>query len=389
MDNNKDFAMTTQKKSKFTFPVGYHQFHKDQVYNFQLNRWHSLGYARFEDMKAVGKKINSFGDWITEMLNLAETAVSERRFMNAAYYYRAAEFYMLEDNSEKKLYYDKFITYFYKAFETDAIERFEVPYGKTFLPAMKIPPVGENKGTIVMHGGFDSILEELYSIMRYFSDHGYEVIAFEGPGQGTARRKYGLVFDYEWENPAEAVLDYFNLNDVTWVGISMGGWLGLRAAAFESRIKRIIASSVSFDVNQYTNIVGQQLANLFFRHFRNYTNNAMKKKMKKNPMYSWFSSHLMYINDKEVPIEAFDVLLQLNEENLHSDLVKQDVLILTGRKDHMVPFKMHKIQVKALTNAKSVTERVFTEETSAHNHCQVGNIGLALDTMIEWIEEKL
>ncbi len=382
--------MTTQKKSKFTFPVGYYQFHKDQVYNFQLNRWHSLGYARFEDMKEVGKKITSFGDWKAEMLNLAETAVSEKRFMNAAFYYRAAEFYVLPDNPEKKLYYDKFIKYFYKAFENDAIERFEVPYGKTFLPAMKIPPVREkNKSTIVMHGGFDSIVEELYSIMRYFSDHGYEVIAFEGPGQGTARRKYGLVFDYEWEKPAEAVLDYFNSNDVTWVGISMGGWLGLRAAAYESRIKRIIASSVSFDVNQYTNIVGQQFAKLFLRHFRNYTNNAMKKKMKKNPMYSWFSNHLMYINDKEVPIEAFDVLLQLNEENLHSDLVKQDVLILTGRKDHMVPFKMHNMQVKALTNAKSVTEKVFTEETSAHNHCQVGNIGLALNTMIKWIEEKL
>ena len=45
----------------------------------------------------------------------------------------------------------------------------------------------------------------------------------------------------------------------------MGGWLSLRAAAFEPRVKRVIASSVSFDVNQYTNIVGQQLAKLFFK----------------------------------------------------------------------------------------------------------------------------
>jgi len=29
-------------ESTFTFPVGYHRFHKDQVFNFQLNRWHSL-----------------------------------------------------------------------------------------------------------------------------------------------------------------------------------------------------------------------------------------------------------------------------------------------------------------------------------------------------------
>jgi hypothetical protein len=168
----------------------------------------------------------------------------------------------------------------------------------------------------------------------------------------------------------------------------MGGWLCLRAAAFEPRIKRVIAWSVSFDVNQYTNIVSQLLAKLLFRKFRNFINNAMVKKMKKNLMYSWFVNNLMYITNKEVPIEGFDVLLQLNEENLHSDLVKQDVLILTGRNDHLVPFKMHNLQIKALTNAKSVTERVFTKEENAQNHCQIGNIGFALEVMVKWIEKK-
>jgi hypothetical protein len=54
----------------------------------------------------------------------------------------------------------------------------------------------------------------------------------------------------------------------------------------------------------------------------------------------------------------------------------------------MIPFKMHNMQVKALTNAKSVTARVFTKEEHAQNHCQIGNIGLALDTMGKWIEKK-
>ena len=88
---------------KFTFPVGYQKFHKKQVFNLQLNRWHSFGYARFEDMKEVGQRIENFDDWKTEMEQLAEKAVSENRFMNAAFYYRAAEFYILQDNSEKKL----------------------------------------------------------------------------------------------------------------------------------------------------------------------------------------------------------------------------------------------------------------------------------------------
>jgi tRNA/tmRNA/rRNA uracil-C5-methylase (TrmA/RlmC/RlmD family) len=49
---------------------------------------------------------------------------------------------------------------------------------------------------------------------------------------------------------------------------------------------------------------------------------------------------------------------------------------------------MHEMQIKALVNAKSVTERIFTKEEHADNHCQIGNFGLPLKTMYEWIESK-
>ena len=382
--------MTNTDRSKFIFPVGYHKFHKKQVFNFQLNRWYSLGYARFEDIKEVSHKVKSFKDWKTEMVKLAEKAESENRLMNAAFYYRASEFYMLQDNFEKKQMYNKFIDLFYKAFKNDNIEQFEVPYKEAFLPAMKVSPKGDKKkGIIVMHGGFDSFIEEFYSWIRYFSDHGYEVIAFEGPGQGAALRKHGLAVDYEWEKPIKAVLDYFKLNDVTLVGISMGGWFCFRAAAFEPRIKRVIASSISYDYMKLMNVVLQKMHIFFIKHMRNYSNKMILKAIKKGSgMQAWMSAQLMYITNNKKPMDAFDDWLQLNENNLHSELVKQDVLILTGRNDHFIPFKAHDLQVKALTNAKSVTARVFTKEEQAQNHCQIGNIGLALGIMAKWIKEK-
>jgi pimeloyl-ACP methyl ester carboxylesterase len=223
--------------------------------------------------------------------------------------------------------------------------------------------------------------------MRYFSDRGYEVIAFEGPGQGAARRKYGLTLDCEWEKPAGAVLDHFKLDDVTWIGISMGGWFCFRAAAFEPRIKRVIASGIAFDYSQFPNIVGQVLMKFFFTHLRSFTNKMTVKKMKSDGMHAWSIGNLMYITDKNMPMDAAVVALQMNGENLHSDLVTQDVLILTGRDDHFIPFKMHRKQVRALTNARSVTARIFTEEEGAQNHCQIGNIGLALDVMAAWIAD--
>jgi len=52
-------------KTKFTFPVGYHEFHKNQVFNFQLNRYYSMGKAKFEDMQKAGQNIISFEEWKT------------------------------------------------------------------------------------------------------------------------------------------------------------------------------------------------------------------------------------------------------------------------------------------------------------------------------------
>ncbi len=149
----------------------------------------------------------------------------------------------------------------------------------------------------------------------------------------------------------------------------------------------MIASSVAFDYSKFHNIVAEKLGKFFFTHLRKISNYKMKKMIKSGGMAAWTISNLMYIADVKEPIEATDMMLQLNEKNLHSDLVKQDVLILTGREDHFIPFKMHNMQVRALTNARSVTARVFTKEKQAQNHCQIGNIGLALDVMLKWISD--
>lgn len=380
--------MKNHKMTTFTFPIGYHNFHRKQLFNFQLNRWYSMGYTRLEDIQKVGKRINNFHDWKHEMLQLAENAVSEQRLMNAAFYYRAAEFYTFQDDSDKALLYDRFISLFYKSFENDEIEQYKVPFLQTFLPVMKLNPLDDKKGTIIMHGGFDSFIEEFYSWMRYFSDNGYEVIAFEGPGQGAARKKYGLVLNYQWEKPTKAILDYFKLNEVTLHGISMGGWFCFRAAAFEPRIKRVIASSIAYDYLKTHNILARKMMNYFVTRHREYLNKMSLKSLKKDGMLKWTLGNLMYITDKKTPVDAMEVAFQLTADNLHSDLVRQDVLILTGRNDHFIPFKMHKMQIKALTNAKSITARIFTKNDHAQNHCQIGNVGLALDSIVKWIETK-
>jgi pimeloyl-ACP methyl ester carboxylesterase len=275
-----------------------------------------------------------------------------------------------------------------KAFAGEPIERFRVPYGGSYLPALRVPAArSPATGTIVIHGGFDSFIEEWYSCATFFAAKGLDVILFEGPGQGAALKKAGLPLTHEWEKPVGAILDYFRLENVTLLGISMGGWMCFRAAAFEPRISRVIASSIAFDYLQIPPLPVQVLAKFLLR-FPRLMDYLAGLKMRASYQERWGINNLMYITKISSPVGASQVLLRFNEQNQHPDLVKQDVLILTGAEDHFIPLKMHDRQVKALTNARSVTARIFTREEQAQNHCQIGNIGLALEVMGKWIDEK-
>ncbi|NDJ53575.1 MAG: alpha/beta hydrolase [Chloroflexi bacterium] len=374
----------------FEFPVGYHRLHRTKIIDFQLNRWISLGYTRLEDMRDAAAKIDDLPDWKDEMVRQAEKALAEGRLMNATFSYRAAEFFTHPSDPDKLKLYETFLDLFYnQLFADEPIERHQVPYAGTVLPALRLPSAGElERGTLVMHGGFDSFIEEFYSMATFFAAHGYEVIMFDGPGQGGALKHSHLPMDLAWEKPTAAVLDSFDCDDVTLLGLSMGGWLCFRAAAFEPRIERVIASSIAFD---YMQIPPKPVAD-FARWLMNYPklmNTMSGWKMQMMPQEKWGIDNLMYMTHADTPFDASKKLIEFNEANQHPDRVTQDVLILTGEADHFIPAKMHPLQVAALRNARSMTERIFTEAEQAHNHCQVGNVGLALDVMVTWMDEKV
>jgi pimeloyl-ACP methyl ester carboxylesterase len=373
----------------FTFPVGYHDLHKTKIIDYQLNRWHSFGYCRLEDMAEAGARIQKLTDWKPEMVRQAEKALAEGRLMNGAFHYRAAEFFAHPSDPDKHKLYDRFQDLFYNELMIgEPIERARVPYGDAFLPAMRVPAqAADVKGTVVIHGGFDSLIEEFYSWATVFARAGYDVVMFEGPGQGGALREFSLPMDYRWERPAAAVLDYFGLADVTWLGISMGGWLCFRAAALEPRIGRVIASSVAYDYMKIPPPAVESFARWLLK-YPAIMRPMAGMKMKLMPQENWGAVNLMYIMRRDDPVAASVDFLAFNSDNLLSDRVTQDVLILTGEEDHFIPMKIHHLQVAALTNAHSLTERIFTRADQAQNHCQVGNMGLALDTMVTWLREK-
>lgn len=366
-------------------PVGFHEFHKNRFFNLQLNRWYSLGYTRLEDIQKAATGISNFEDYRKTFISLAEEAVAENRLKNAAFYYRAAEFLTSPSHPDKIPLYDKFIDIFYEAFKKDNIERHKVPYENGFLPAMRLAPSGNTvKGTVIIHGGFDSLIEEFYCFWAFFADAGYEVVAFEGPGQGGALRKYGLTFDHDWEKPVKTVLDCFNLPDVTVLGLSMGGYWCLRAAAFEKRIKRVIAFPPLYDWMESTNTINKALVKMMMK-WEWLMNKSIRLKLKA-PLMQHVVNQTLFITGKEDPMDVVRWELAMNKHHIHSELVDQDVLLLAGEKDAFQPVKLYHKQIKALTSARSITGRIFTVVEQAEHHCGIGNIGLSREVMWQWLK---
>ena len=377
------------------FPKGYHSLHANISMNFQMNRWYSwVGEPEMlDEMREAAPRMRNYTDWKREFLALAKKASRDGHVLRSGFYYRSAEFFMNSADPDRKDARDKFLDAVRQVYGSELKGYHSIPYTdgglNGLLPAYRFKP-GRSKGTIVFFGGFDSYIEECVPAYLYLRDAGYEVVAFEGPGQGGVLEA-GTPMSPEWHKPVKAVLDYFELDHVALIGLSMGGCLAMRAAAFEPRVDRVVAFDILtdfFDVNlrQTNPVIRSLLAGLIRVRAVPIVNLVVSLAARKSPVVEWGIAQGMRVTGTLSP---FALLLNLRRFQTGdvSSFVKQDVLLLCGSLDHYVPIEQLYRQIGLLTNARSVTARLFTPSESAQNHCQVGNYGLALKAIVDWLDE--
>lgn len=384
-----------------TFKTGVHELNGDDNFNFQLNRVINWDGGRLEDVKKVSAQIKNSEDWKRALIGLGDEAVQEGRIENAIAYYRMSEFFMYDGDPDKKKYYvtatEMFYEHYHEYFHgTDQrapmVERYRVPYEDVMLPVMHVVPEGKSRGVLLLHGGNDSYYEEFFFPILYLREQGFEVYLFEGPGQGSVVRLQNKHFTHEWEKPVKCVLDYFKLTDVTIIGVSLGGYLAPRAAAFDERITRVVAWSVFpcfLDV-----IIGKEepaVQKLF--HFllkiraKPVIDLIFNKEAKKYPVIDWGLKHGMYAYEADSAY-GYAKKLKLYDLAPVADKIKQDMLILGASKDHFIDYKMVGREIAMLKNVRSLTFRLFTAREQAQDHCNCGNTKLALDVICRWVEDR-
>lgn len=376
--------MTSGDNAAPVLPVGFERFHRRSFINYQLNRAHALGFAEASELRATAEQVRTAADAAESFEALSHHAVTSGRLRNAASYLRIAEFFTPPRSEDKLRRYAAYRALFDEAFAAVGFVRHDVPYRGSALPAYCLPAVGQSRGTVLLHGGFDSLIEEFIAVWMRIAAAGFDVIAFEGPGQGGARTLGGLSFDHDWERPVGAVLDHFMVDDAALVGMSMGGYWALRAASREPRIRAVVSWPPVFDWLLLVRGPARPLTRAMLRR-RHFMRWSVRTRARLVPTLRLVVDQALYIQDSEDPADVVDWFLAMNPTHLGSERVHCDVLLMYGARDRFQPARLAQAQAAALTNARSLTMREFTVEEHADQHCQMGNLDLACGVLTSWL----
>ena len=353
-------------------PVGMHKLNADAGISFQLNRLVNMDGCDLSVAKEIGPTIKSTSDFYNVLKTRADKELENGHIKNAAALYRMSEFYTDWEDADGLAAWKKarelFFRYYADFFsgERPIVELINVPYEGYTMPVLKFNAESA-KGTIVMHGGFDSSYEEFFIECEYLREHGYNVYLFEGPGQGECIRLHGAPLIIEWEKPVMAVTDYFDLHDAILVGQSLGGFFAPRASAFDDRVTKCVsiaqfgALKMNFYDNAFVNGLVWGVLNVFLF------------------LFGWLINILYAAkNGRRMPFFR-TYFHRMGTTNVYR-------LVIGGSRDTMACRAGIGRHLFLLKNARSVSSREITMHEQGADHCCCGNQTAVMDTVLLWAE---
>jgi pimeloyl-ACP methyl ester carboxylesterase len=290
-----------------------------------------------------------------------------------------------------------------KLFEPPA-EQVSIKYENTTLPGYfyRVDTSNKKRPLLIIQTGYDGTQQELYTECGLAGlQRGYNVLTFEGPGQGEALVKQGLHFRPDWEKVVKPVVDYaVSRKDVdpgkmTLWGVSMGGYLAARAAAYEHRLKALILDP-AMDMSQVVvREFGPELAGgnpdfkadaqsvrAAIRQNPDSMSEGMIMAMTGNIGARWFFQNGMYTfgveNLSDFPLKMLDYTLAGVTGKITSN-----TLVCDSEQDVEKYGSMTKDIYDALTCPKKYI--LFTNAEGAGAHCQMGANRFGGQQKLDWL----
>ena len=313
--------------------------------------------------------------------------------------YFLAAFYLGADDPRKRSFIDAMSASFNEAHKGLALTRHAVPYRGGDLTAMRweadpadrVQAPDGTPRTLIMMNGFDGYAEEIIDFASHFPTRPFDIITFDGPGQGHTALA-GMPLEPRWELPTTAVLDYFDLDSAAALGVSFGGYLVMRAAAYCPRISHVIAFDMMYQLLDGLTLplptsIRPLAASIVERARPAWLFDAtMSVAAHASADLAWKLQQARQLTGLDKPSDVLRALGAYTMEPL-AGMIRQPCLVMAGDADQYVPFERLSDVRRILAGAASLDVRTFheAEDPGMAQHCQVGDLDRAFAIQGDWL----
>jgi len=250
--------------------------------------------------------------------------------------------------------------------------------------------------TLIVGNGYDGSQEEMLHVTGFAAlERGWNVITYEGPGQPTVRRDQDLGFIVEWEKVVTPVVDHLStlpevdMSRVALYGYSLGGWLATRAAAFEHRIKAVVAVDGVYSAGEaFLSQLPPALMSLYTpgnKSAFDATVTTALTSSKAPTSLRWGAEQGLWSFKIRSGYDFLQKAAQMTMEGLTG---KIKVPVFVGAAENEQFFKGQPEQLKAALGDQA-TYFPFRAADGAGEHCQVGAAVLLNQVVFSWLEGVL
>jgi pimeloyl-ACP methyl ester carboxylesterase len=270
-----------------------------------------------------------------------------------------------------------------------------IPFEGTTLPGYHFRAAGggeDPRPTVILLGGYDGTVEELYFFNGAAAlSRGYDVLAFDGPGQGGVLIQQGLVMRPDYGAVVTAVLDFLldrpgtDPDRVALIGLSLGGFLAPRAAAAEHRLAACISDCGSFDM--YAAAMERMPARLAGglragKRWARFVAGRLTQKLAAEPTAGWALRRGMLVHGAATPLAYFDALKDYSNAG-YAGQITCPTYVTSAEADDV------SASAPKLADALRCPHefRTFTTAEGAGDHCEAGARTLFHARAFAWLDE--
>jgi hypothetical protein len=277
------------------------------------------------------------------------------------------------------------------AWENAAVE---IPFEDTTLPGHLVRSGDGARRTLVMNNGSDGSMVDMWMQGALEAlERGWNVLLFDGPGQGAAFVRQHLHFRPDWEAVLTPVVDWLvarpevDADRLAVLGVSQAGYWVPRALSREHRFAAAVIDPGVVDVST-------TLMDHFPHSMSKLLANGDKEKFDRNMrMGERFSKEVaatVALRFRPYGLDSpFDVLRRAEEMHLTDDdiaAITTPVLITDPDDEQFWPCQPRELFEKVPGEKVLVP---FTRDEGANFHCEPMGLGIRSERCFDWLDDTV